>query len=218
MREPFILFRRPDGARNGKVFYVKFWDRDTKEYVSSRSVAALVDEIRGALPAGTSPITKAGARRIVELWLEDHSPAPVRGQTLTLQAYLKSLWADESQYATNLRARGRTISLEYLSNNRRNLNNYVLPWLELQANNIALQDFTAGQLEDLIMCLYKHGTVKTGTRDGKQIDTGRPVLNQVFFPENTKCISRKTPRAVPEYHHSTIHVINGLERDYKIEL
>jgi integrase len=174
MREPYILYRRPDSARDGKVYSVAFWDAETGKYVGRRSVGSLVDEIRAALPGGTSPITKAGARRIVDAWLQDHSPAPVRGQVTTLAAYLQSFWADNGQYAESLKSRGRTISLEYLANNRRNITNYVIPWIRLSANGLALRDVTAGHLEALIMHLRKQ-TAKTGTRDGKQTDTGRPL-------------------------------------------
>lgn len=172
MREPYILFRRPDSARGGKVYYVAFWDAEAGKYVGRRSVGSLVDEIRAALPGGTSPITKAGARRIVDTWLQDHSPAPVRGQVMTLLAYLQSFWADDGQYAESLKSRGRTISLEYLANNRRNITNYVKSWCSEHAPGLALRDVNAGHLEALIMHLRKQ-TAKTGTRNGKQTDTGR---------------------------------------------
>jgi integrase len=174
MREPYNLYRRASGARGGKVFYVKFWDAQAKAYVNHRSIGSLVDEVRAALPAGTSPITRAGARRIVDAWLEDHSPAPVRGRALTLAAYLKSFWADEGAYAQALRKRGRSISKDYLYNSRTIVKNHVLPWLAEYYSTLSLKDVTAGHLEALIM----HSAKKTGTRgtrDGHQESTGQPL-------------------------------------------
>lgn len=166
------MFRRADGARAGKVFYVKFWDAEAQDYVGRRSVGALLGEVRSALPAGTSPITKAGARRIVEAWLEDHSPAPARGQAVTLQAYLSAFWDDAGQYATSLRARGRTISKEYLYNSRKLIANHVLPWLASTAPGLALRDVTAGHLEALIMHCREKNAIK-GDRAGQKVDTGK---------------------------------------------
>lgn len=174
MREPYILYRRPESARAGKVFYVGFWNPDTKRYVNRRSVGSLVAEVRAALPAGTSPITKAGARRIVDAWLQDHSPAPVRGQVVTLGSYLASFWDDKGQYAESLRARGRSISLEYLANNRRNITNYVKPWLQVQYPQLVLRDVQAHHLEELIMAVRGQNG-KRGDRSGRQIDTGKPL-------------------------------------------
>jgi integrase len=172
MRDPYILYRRPESARAGKVYNVGFWDAAAGKYVCRRSVGSLVDSVRSALPAGTSPITKAGARRIVDAWLQDHSPAPVRGTTVTLSDYLRSFWDPDGQYASSLRARGRSISLEYLANNRRNITNYVTPWIRMHHQDLALRDVQAHHIEALIMDVRSQNA-KAGNRSGAQRDTGK---------------------------------------------
>lgn len=130
MREPYILFRRPEGARGGRMYYVAFWSSEAGAYISRRSVGALVDEVRAAMPAGTSPITRAGARAIVQAWLKDHSPAPVRGRVVLLLEYLRAFWGDDGDYAKSLRARGRSISTGYLYNSRGAIERHAAPYFE----------------------------------------------------------------------------------------
>lgn len=163
MREPFIVFRRPDGARGGKMYYVSFWSPEQNKYVSRRSVGALVDEVRAALPAGASPITRAGARAIVALWLRDHAPAPVRGRVVLLLDYLAAFWADDGDYATSLRARGKSISVRYLYNSRAIVRTYVADYLREHAPGLALSATRPAHIEGMVMHYYKAGTLSSRT-------------------------------------------------------
>ncbi len=163
MREPFILYRRADGALDGKVFYVQFWSNEAGKYILRRSVASLLAEITGVLPPNTSPTTKPGARRIVEAWLQSHRPVSAKGQALTLLDYLATFWADEGQYAMALRARGRAISPAYLQNNRYLVINHAKPYFEAHHPGLSLSLVTPGHLEGFVMALYNSKTISPRT-------------------------------------------------------
>lgn len=163
MREPFILYRRSDGALDGKVFYVQFWSNEAGKYILRRSVASLVAEITGVLPPNTNPTTKPGARRIVETWLQSHRPVSSKGQSITLLDYLTTFWADDGQYAKALKARGRTISPAYLNNNRCLVSHHGAPYFEANHPGLALSLVLPGHLEGFVMALFNAGTVSPRT-------------------------------------------------------
>jgi len=154
MREPFILFRRPEGARGGRMYYVAFWSAESGAYISRRSVGTLADEVKASLPAGTSPITRAGARAIVQAWLKSHAPAPVRGRAVLLLEYLRAFWDDDGDYAKGLRARGRSISPAYLYNNRRAIENHAATYFERVYPGLSLTDVRTKHIEGLVMSMY----------------------------------------------------------------
>jgi integrase len=163
MREQFILYRRSDGGTEGKTFYVSFWSDEAKRYISRRSVASLVSDVRGALPPGTVPTAKAGARRIVEAWLRHHEPAPVRGRSVTLLDYLSAFWADDGAYATGRKARGRPMSATHLANQRGIIKGHVKPYLDKHAEGIALTATTGALIEGMVMDLYTAGKLTPRT-------------------------------------------------------
>jgi len=163
MREPFILFQRASGGNGGRVYYVKFWSVAENRYISVRSVASLIDEVEEALPSGTSPTAKAGARRIVESWLKTHSPTQVRGKAVLFLDYLSSFWADEGVYAKSLRARGKHISAAYLQNNRRIVRTHVADFLKKCYPRLSLPEVTPAVLESLVMGLYDAGNLSART-------------------------------------------------------
>lgn len=163
MREPYILYRRTDGGIEGKTFYVSFWSDEKNRYISRRSVAALVGAVRSTLPPGTVPTSKAGARRIVDAWLQNHTPAPVRGRSHLLLEYLAAFWADDGTYQSSLKARGRTISPAYLANNRGAIKGHVKPYIDAHHAGLTLDATTGAAIEGLVMSLYNSGKLTPRT-------------------------------------------------------
>lgn len=150
MREPYIIFQRADGAKGGKVYYVSFWDQERADYVGRRSTAMLLGELER--PTAASPTSRAGARLIVETWLETHTPGRARSE-LAID-YLETFWADDGAYARGKAARGAQISSQYLYNNRNSIKKYVRPFLDKQPRPIHLDRITPALLEDLSLELY----------------------------------------------------------------
>jgi integrase len=165
MREPYILYRRPDGAHGGKMFYVAFWVQDgAAGYTSRRAVGSLVREITAEnLPPEIQPTIRAGARLIVDAWLKTHMPAPGRSTRKLFCDYLETFWADDGAYARALRARGRSISTAYLADNRSKIGKYALPFLSAQPAPVYLQSVTPALIESLIMERYKDGKLSSRT-------------------------------------------------------
>ena len=92
MRSEFLLFRRT--LKNGKMFYVKFWNYEKYDYDTPRSVGTLKNELghKARLIPHTS---KTGARKIVEMWLEDGA---ILGKQISFLEYVEGFWTEGGEY------------------------------------------------------------------------------------------------------------------------
>ncbi|MGA2615010.1 MAG: tyrosine-type recombinase/integrase [Spirochaetia bacterium] len=149
MRKSYILYRRPGGGRNGKVYYVAFWNPEAKTYGSWRS---------------TGHTGKGDADGQAKKWEAEGLPA--RGGD-TFASYLKAFWTDGGDFAKMAAARRkdrRPLSFAYLSNNRRSIEKYVIPYLEKQKKEkIPLAAVTAALLEGLMRHLMDNGVISPRT-------------------------------------------------------
>jgi integrase len=136
------------------MYYVAFWDEEVYDYVGRRSTGRLLSEIPRKMDA--SPSSQAGARLIVEAWLEHHSPGRVRSGLAA--DYLERFWDDEGAYAKSKEARGKPLSAQYLYSSRLRIKKFVRPFLERQSKPISLDRLTPALLEELAMELYDQCT------------------------------------------------------------
>ena len=133
MRQDYILFRRPDGAKGGKVYYVAFWDEERQQYANRRS---------------TGQTKSSYAHAQAKKWLEEGIPSRAAE---TFGTYLKAFWATDGDHARGRELAGRPLSAVYLANNQNTIENYVLPYLrEVKKERLPLNRVTRGFVESLI--------------------------------------------------------------------
>ncbi len=150
MRAPYLLFKRSAGGKNGKIYYVKFWNPDTYNYKEVYSVGSLQNQL-GSRAAHLSPTSKAGADTIVNMWLQHGKP--IRSGELFTD-YLIGFWDVKGDYVKISASRGRLLSIAYLSNNRSAIKKHVIPYLEgIKKERMTLTQITPALLEDLLMHL-----------------------------------------------------------------
>ena len=141
MHQPWIVFKRPDGGKKGKVYYAEFWDEGKKRYINRRS---------------TRRTSEAAAREQVQEWITDGAIISKDGETLG--PYLSSFWQEDSQYLRLKEAHGRKLSSLYITNSYRGIEKYVLPFLKRRGHDgIPLAAVKTAVLEDLKLFLTKRG-------------------------------------------------------------
>jgi len=136
MRKSYVLYRRADGGKGGKVYYAAFWNKDTQSYENVRS---------------TGQTAKAYADEQARKWLEEGVPG-TSGDIF--YDYLAGFWAVDGAYAKLNVLRGRPLSAEYLLSMRSAVGKYVLPYLEQKKlRGLPVTRVTAAHLEGLVLHL-----------------------------------------------------------------
>jgi integrase len=139
-RKPYILYRRASGGKGGKIFYVAFWDPETRNYTNRRS---------------TNMTAKGAADNQARKWLAEGLPTR---DAETFVGYLEGFWADGSQYLSGREARLKPLSAVYVINSRSAIAKYVKPWLiDNGKERLLLEGVTAGLLESLTLHLREQG-------------------------------------------------------------
>lgn len=137
MRDEYILYRRADGAKEGKVWYVAFWNPERQEYDRRRS---------------TGLTGRGDANSQARKWLAEGVPG--HGGD-TLNDYLAGFWAPGGAYARVKALAGRPLARAYLEASQRCIGKYVLPWLiERKKTKLALTEVTPALLERLVIDLH----------------------------------------------------------------
>lgn len=149
MRQPYIIYRRPDGARKGKVYYAAFWDEDRQRYGSRRS---------------TGQVKPAAAHAQARKWLEEGVPSR---KAETFGSYLKGFWAPDGDHARARELAGRPLSAAYLVANQGAIDNYVLPYLEKAGKErMPLARVTRGLIEAILRHLADTTDLSAGRING----------------------------------------------------
>lgn len=189
MRESFILLRRPDGAKHGRMWYVEFWDPSVPpsgKYIDRSSVGKLLAEIE--THQDLDPCKKADARAIVELWKETHSPS----SGAALLPYLTEFWQKGGKYSLRyaMDHRGKKeLSDDYLYNSRKNVANHFKPFLEGQRR----ASMGIGQVTPKLLTDYKHYLDEKGIADS----TINGAIKAVFVPINDFWMQSGAPERSP---------------------
>jgi integrase len=188
MREPYIIFRRPDGARGGRMFYVEFWDLTVPpagKYIGRSSVGSLLREIEN--PADLDPCKKADAKEIVRLWRETHAP---QSGALLLK-YLEGFWLPGGEYDKRytMEHKNKAISADYLYNNQKNVRNHFKPFLEEQKR----ASLGIGQVTPKLLNEFK------SYLDAKRVasSTINNAIKSVFVPINDFWLQAGAPEKSP---------------------
>ncbi len=174
MREPFIIFRRKDGAKGGRMYYADFWDPAAPPnggYINRTSASRLLRAIEA--PETLDPCKKADARRIVELWLQTHTPS----SGALLLPYLEGFWLQGGEYAQRVKVdTQRTVSPAYLYNSRKNVKNHFRPFLEEQGRaSLQISHVTPRILSEYKVYLSRKGLAPA---------TINSAIKSVFVPIN----------------------------------
>ncbi|MGA2478947.1 MAG: site-specific integrase [Spirochaetia bacterium] len=139
-RKPYILYRRASGGNSGKIYYVAFWNIETRNYTNRRS---------------TNMTSNGAADNQARKWLAEGLPAR---DAETFIGYLEGFWANGSQYLAGREARLKPLSATYVINSRSAIAKYVKPWLvENGKEKLPLSGVTAGLLESLTLHLREKG-------------------------------------------------------------
>ena len=135
-RKPYILYRRASGGKGGKIYYVAFWDPESRNYTNRRS---------------TNKTAKGAADNQARQWFAEG--LPVRNAE-TFVGYLERFWTDGSPYLAGREARLKPLSSVYVFNARSAIAKYAKPWLiENGKEKLSLSSVTAGLLESLTLYL-----------------------------------------------------------------
>ncbi len=206
MREPFILFRRPDGAKNGRMWYVEFWDSTVPpsgKYINRASVGRLLTEIEDPGKEGLDPCKKGDARAVVDLWRQSHTPT----SGAALLPFLESFWLEDGEYSKRYARDHRSkkgLSDEYLYNNRKNIKNHLKPFLEEHRR----AGIGIGQVTPKLLNEYKAYLEKKELADS----TMNSAIKAVFVPVNDFWLQAGAPDKSPAKLVSYVPV-EEFERD-----
>ena len=145
--EAFSLYKRKDG-KSKTVYYAKLRGEDGR-----------VDQKR----VSTGQTSKAAARLWVEKYLEDQAKEAEREEqerlNITFGEYAKDFWEHEGEYATDRRARLRTISYGYLDIRKGITRNHLIPkW-----GKYRLIDLSAKQVDNWVLDMADDNRIASGT-------------------------------------------------------
>lgn len=141
MRKQLIAYPRRSGKKPTKHprYYIGVWN-----------------EVKGRYDRFATPCTSEAAA--LKWAAEQQRTGALAKSRDVLADYLVGFWDDDGQYATDEAARGRKHSRSYLYNNRLNINNHVLPWLEATGRTaITIDRVTPAILKDMIRHVSEKG-------------------------------------------------------------
>jgi len=173
-RKLVVVFKRPTTRKNRYSYYVKIWDDIRKQYLTPRSAASLVKELR--LDEQEFPSnTRNGACKIGEAYFRFLTTKPTTEEPLFIE-YLEKFWNWEtSPYIEAKRARGQRIGMEYVKANASYVRNYIAGSFP----ELKLAEVRPYMLENFIMDLVKKGKVSNRTANAI-IDAFKIPLKEAF--------------------------------------
>jgi len=173
-RKLVVVFKRPTTRKNRYSYYVKIWDDIRKQYLTPRSAASLVKELR--LDEQEFPSnTRNGACKIGEAYFRFLTTKPTTEEPLFIE-YLEKFWNWEtSPYIEAKRARGQRIGMEYVKANASYVRNYIAGAFP----ELKLAEVRPYMLENFIMDLVKKGKVSNRTANAI-IDAFKIPLKEAF--------------------------------------
>ena len=134
--KPYTLYKRPTTKKGKFVFYVQFRDPDTEKRLAGMS---------------TGQPTKSAA----ETWvIEKLKKGGISSKSnVPFSRYAENWWIwNKCSYLQRKAARGAPISRSYCDKNKRNLEEYILPYFR----DIKLSRITPAQIEEFLFDLKDH--------------------------------------------------------------
>ena len=155
-KSPYSIQKRPTTQKNRFIYYAKFRDLETEEYLSAIS-------------------TGCSRRDDAVRWCEERlrNGASVKAR-IKLFEYVQGFWDIDGRYAMGKIARGYTISKGYLEIAAINTQNHLIPaW-----GSLALGSFTAGKIDSCVIDL-RHSSGLAPATINKLLQTLKTILDQV---------------------------------------